>query len=68
MHLDLKDKFHFSIDDICYSFMDLEFQKIKIHDQFCKEFNFTDGMLKGLLAEGRKAKEKKCLTSLLISG
>ena len=26
--------------------------------RFCKEFGFTAGMLKGSLAEGRKAKEK----------
>ena len=25
--------------------------------RFCKEFGFTIGMLKGLLAEGRKAKD-----------
>ena len=34
IYLDLQDKFHFSIDDVFHSFMDLEFQKIKIHDHF----------------------------------
>ena len=33
IYLDLQDKFHFSIDDVFHSFMDLEFQKIKIKDR-----------------------------------
>jgi len=31
---------------------------LKTVKRLCKEFGFTAGMLKGSLAEGRKAKEK----------
>ena len=48
MHLDFKDKFHFSIDDVFHSFMDLEFQKIKIHDHFILGRLFKNYETKGL--------------------
>tara|TARA_Y100000389_G_C17442198_1_gene509291 strand:- start:237 stop:368 length:132 start_codon:yes stop_codon:yes gene_type:complete len=33
-------------------------EALMIVKHFCKEFGFTDGILRGALAEGKKQKEK----------
>lgn len=65
MHLDFKDKFHFSIDDVFHSFMDLEFQKIKIHDHFILGRLFKNYETKGLVSSLYCFNQKKIGNRLL---
>ena len=65
MHLDLKDKFHFSIDDVFYSFMDLKFQNIKIHDHFILGKLFKNYEKNGLVSSLYCFNQKKIGTKFL---
>lgn len=65
MHLDLQNKFHFSIDDIFHSFLDLEFQNIKIHDHFILGKLFKNYEQNGLVSSLYCFHQKKIGTQFL---